>query len=744
MNTVHSESGDFRSTAASNSHPGSMAAPTLLGSLNWSFVQYAIGRWWRIATPVGILTAAGLSAYVYFAVGPTYQAEAWVKIEESKPMLAFQNADSPRFINTQIELIRSPMVLDPVISQPEIAKLPELNDQISPVKWLSERISVRSIGGSELYKIVYESPNVSNSAAICNAILDSYLKVQADFSDTQSQRTVELLDQELQRRSAELERMQLSLKELTRRVTGKDPGLAASAKDKVHLLKMDNPFNLLNDRLATTEVERQVMEAEQKAIKEHLEQQLVPITPAMISEAVENAPEVVQLKAEVAAFKERTLDAKTVSGLGDNHPTVKQYKTLLERTEKRLAEAREKLVGIVGEQIKANSRIEQQASVVRLQGQVSTQKALEDLLREKLKKQKEEMEVLGDHSLELEFARAELMREEVIYERIAERTAALRTEMRAPGRVMPLKRAVSGEVRLSKDPMTRILLVSIVGLLVPFALAVIWERRVRRVASSEQVMRDTNVQVIAEICDLPVLQRGSHKRSLRYDRLRAMYEESIDLLRNSLTLPEKNKDVQVICVCSSVSGEGKTSLACQLAVSLARSVQRPVLLIDSDMRAPDVHRKFDIENNRGLAEILQEHLDMNDAIVPWTDNIHIITAGKLTKSPHSIVNSGVIADLIAKAKSRYEYVVIDCPPLMAASESFVFAKESDGALLCVMRDVSRAPQVQFAAHRLSEAGIRPLGLVLNGVKSEDYGYRYGGYSYHSTHHGKAIESSVAT
>ena len=715
-----------------------MASPTLLRTFNWSFVQYAIGRWWRIATPLGIAIAAGAAAYVYFVVGPTYQAEAWVKIEESKPMLAFQNADSPRFINTQIELIKSPLVLDPVVARPEIAKLPELNEQLSPVKWISDRISVRSIGGSELYKIIYESPSANNSALVCNAILDSYLKIQTEFSDTQSQRTVELLDQELQRRSIELERMQRSLKELTRRVTGKDPGLAATAKDKVHLLKMSNPLDLLNDRLAATEVERQVMEAEQKAVTEHLEKQLVPITPSMITEAVENSAEVTQLRAEVASLNERILDAKTGGGLGDNHPTVKQYKTLLDRAEKRLTEERSRLAGIVGEQIKANSRVEQQATVVKLQGQVTSQKALEDLLRDKLKKQKEELEVLGDHSLELEFARSELMREEVIYERIAERTAALRTEMRAPGRVMPLKRAVSGEVRLSKDPFTRIIFVSIAGLLAPFVLAVVWEQRVRRVASSEQVMRDTNVPVIAEICDLPVLQRGSQKKSMRYNRLRAMYEESIDLLRNSLTLPEKNRNVKVICVCSSVSGEGKTSLACQLAVSLARSVQKPVLLIDSDMRAPDVHRKFDIENNRGLAEILEDNLAMDDSIVEWTENIHIITAGKLKRSPHSVVNSGVVSDLIAKAKSRYEYVVIDCPPLMAASESFVFAKEADGALLCVMRDVSRAPQVQFAAHRLLAAGVRPLGLVLNGVHSDDYGYRYGGYSYYSAHN-KAIE-----
>src|SRR5687768_1006223 len=73
----------------------------------WSFVKFAVGRWWRLAIPCGILLALCGSAIVYFVVGPAYEAEAWLRIEDLKPSLAFSNPDSPRFINTQVELVRS-------------------------------------------------------------------------------------------------------------------------------------------------------------------------------------------------------------------------------------------------------------------------------------------------------------------------------------------------------------------------------------------------------------------------------------------------------------------------------------------------------------------------------------------------------------------------------------------------------------------------------------------------------------
>ena len=188
MNQAH-ENSNMRSTdlrsAAHAGHGTATTATSAFGRITWSFLKFAVGRWWRVATPVGVLLAAIASSYIYFVMGPAYEAEAWIRIEDMKPSLAFQHADSPRFVNTQIELIRSPMVLNAVISQPEIAKLPEIANVPAPLPWLAARLTARPVGGSELYKLVFETPYSENAALICNAVLDSYLKIQSEFSDAQ-------------------------------------------------------------------------------------------------------------------------------------------------------------------------------------------------------------------------------------------------------------------------------------------------------------------------------------------------------------------------------------------------------------------------------------------------------------------------------------------------------------------------------------------------------------------------------
>jgi len=726
---MYSTSGERNSTPPSGAAPSHGSGSSLLGHFTLNFLKLALGRWWRFAVPAGILLALTGGIIVYFVMGPVYESEAWVRIEDVKPSLAFHNPDSPRFINTQIELVRNPLVLGPVLAQPEIGKLPEVLSEEKPLDWLSKRVSIRSVGGSELYKLVVSTADPVNGPAICNAVLDSYIKIQEDFSDTQSQRTVELLNQELRRRQDDLQLKQRNLKELARQVTGKDPGMAAHVKNNVVVSQLTNPINQLNQRLASTEVERQVMEAEQKAVTELLERNQAPITAAMLEEGVEQEAEMLQLRAEIQGLEERLFALHTVDNVGKNHPTVKSFNVFLERAKAKVAPLREKLTTIVAEKMKTAKRREQETVASRLQAQVATHSALENLLREKLKKEREELQALGDHSLDLEFARAELFREESVYERIAERAAALRTEMRAPNRVTQLRRSSPTDVKLTRDPLQRLIMFSVAGFLAPFVLAVVWERRVRRVSDSEQVSQDSKMRVIAEISDLPQLPRGREKPSIRYERLRAMYEESVDLLRHALTLPEHNRDLQVISVCSAVSGEGKTSLACQLAVSLARAVQSPVLLIDGDMRAPDVHRRFEIDLGPGLSEVLGQRATTAETIHAWTDHVHLLPAGRLRKSPHTLVNSNVLKPFIDGLRSQYRYIVIDCPPLLAASESFVMAKTADGALLCAMRDVSKAPQVRFASELIHSAGVNCLGLVLNGVRSSDYGYRYGGYSY---------------
>jgi capsular exopolysaccharide synthesis family protein len=185
--------------------------------------------------------------------------------------------------------------------------------------------------------------------------------------------------------------------------------------------------------------------------------------------------------------------------------------------------------------------------------------------------------------------------------------------------------------------------------------------------------------------------------------------------------------MQVLAVASAMRQEGKTSLSAQLSVSFARTLHGRVLLIDADMRSPDQHRVFNVENTGGLAQVLEGKLDSESAIVPTLDhNLDLLPAGKLRRSPHELASNGAFRGLIESLRERYETIIIDTPPVLAAAEALAFASVADATVLCTMQNKSCRDQIIRAYERLQVVGANPLGIVLNGVSVSRYAYAYGG------------------
>jgi len=197
-----------------------------------------------------------------------------------------------------------------------------------------------------------------------------------------------------------------------------------------------------------------------------------------------------------------------------------------------------------------------------------------------------------------------------------------------------------------------------------------------------------------------------------------------------LLLSDTCQDVKVLAVTSAVPREGKTSVAAQLALSFARATGEPTLLVDGDMRSPDLHHLFRVHLEPGLAQVLAGECSPEDAIVTIRDEqVGLLTAGRLGASPHRLLGTGNLPSLLAQLANRYCHIVMDTPPLLVASEALVMAKASDVCVLCVMRDMSRVSQVLRAGEMLASAGVRLAGVVLNGVSGRYYAYHYGSYPY---------------
>jgi capsular exopolysaccharide synthesis family protein len=201
--------------------------------------------------------------------------------------------------------------------------------------------------------------------------------------------------------------------------------------------------------------------------------------------------------------------------------------------------------------------------------------------------------------------------------------------------------------------------------------------------------------------------------------------EALDVTRTRLLHASRTDAPCMVLVTSAVPAEGKTTLSCHLATSLARSGRR-TLLLDADMRWPAVHTMFQLGEDPGFAELLQSRASAEDVLRPSPfPDLWIMTAGRWTPAAARALALPRLAAVLNDLKQRFDFVLVDSPPVLPVADSLLLSSRVDGVLFSALQGVSRVHPLRQAAGRLNEVGARMLGVVLNGVRVPRYGYSYG-------------------
>jgi len=737
-NSSHGSVGEFLPIPGNGYYRMDGAAPNGSGGapgqgVSVAFVLNAIRQWWKVATPAGLAAAALAGFAVWYTFVPKYRAEAWLEINSRAPYVAFPTREDWRgFVNTQVQLIKSPLVLTPVVSDPQIAKFEEIAEKPDALKWVTEQLDVKSIGQSELYTVAFVGPNPGNSKAIVDRVVASYFNVRDQDDAERTNRVLGLLKELETSRKRQVEGLQNRYRELYQTATGSDPFLARPNRAQ----GQDHVLYEVESKWATAEVEREVQAARLTAFQEFAETSEIEVPSWKVEQAL-NAHEAIQTRQ--AALDRQSADLarlKDKLARGVDDPMYQERQGAIEEAKEALQTLRAKLRDEVKQQLESAERLAREQEADRMRFQLESYQSMAEAYRQQYEKKKQEVlagvEANSADTVELEFAREDYLRAQKVYDLIAQRVREIETEQDAPARVK-LRQAATVPTRpVESVPTKKIAAASFVSLLFPFGLAVLWEFFVRRVNSAQQVQEHAHLPVIGEIARLPVRGVGAWGRSIsgRFGQDLRVFEESVDSLRTSITLSESLRDMRVLVVTSAANNEGKTSVSVQLAMSIARATGAQTLLIDGDMRSPDVHNVLQTSNEVGLAEVLAGEATLEEAIDRnWGKRVHVLPAGKLACSPHTLLGNGALKSLLDEVRAAYRYVVIDTPPVLAAGETLVLAKAADATLICAMRDVSRLDQVNVTHERLRAAGANPAGLVLNGVPCRLYAYRYGTYSY---------------
>ena len=202
--------------------------------------------------------------------------------------------------------------------------------------------------------------------------------------------------------------------------------------------------------------------------------------------------------------------------------------------------------------------------------------------------------------------------------------------------------------------------------------------------------------------------------------------EAYRTLRTNIQYSSFDKEIKTMVVTSSEPGEGKSTTAGNIALSFAQS-EKSVILIDCDLRKPSLHRKFKISNLVGLSDVLIGKEKMNDAVNEYSENLHILTSGKLPPNPSEMLVSKAMGRLLEELKSKYDIIILDSAPLQVVTDAQILSTKVDGTILVVRAERTKRDSVQQAKALLDKVGANILGTVLNGVEStrKKYYYYYG-------------------
>lgn len=218
--------------------------------------------------------------------------------------------------------------------------------------------------------------------------------------------------------------------------------------------------------------------------------------------------------------------------------------------------------------------------------------------------------------------------------------------------------------------------------------------------------------------------------------------EAYTSLSTNLLVSLSMNDEKVFVVSSPEASEGKTTTSINLACSISKMGNK-VLLIDADLRKPSIHKKLNHSKNTGLSNILGKRVSLDKAIVTNVKNgIDIIFSGDISPNPSEMLSSKSMQHLIEECREKYDYIVIDTPPINVVADACIVSKLAEGIVIVIKADETSKDEIRRCIDNIRLVDSNVLGVVINGVDAfgvgygkkygSKYGYKYGyryGYSY---------------
>jgi capsular exopolysaccharide synthesis family protein len=368
-----------------------------------------------------------------------------------------------------------------------------------------------------------------------------------------------------------------------------------------------------------------------------------------------------------------------------------------------------------------------EAYVAELEAQVQAAKREEEHVASLLAEQQNEVKQLNTVAAQYSLLQSELDGLERFAEEIYTRIKTLSlTEDAGALNVQMVESAVVDDKPVSPKKATTLFLALLMGAAAGAGLAFLRDWTDQRLRSAEEIK-----QVLA----LPVLGVVPHIADGKTPSARGMFihnepmsdvAEAYRTVRTAVYFGQSGGVARTILVTSPTPGDGKTTLASNLAIAMAQAGNR-ILLLDADFRKPTQHKIFELDKRIGLSSVLAGEAKLEAAIhgtaVPGLD---VLPCGPIPANPSEILNSQTFADMLEELMGRYDHILLDSPPIMPVTDARILAASCDATVLALRAERSTRKGAIYARDMLHSVGSQILGVVVNDVprKKGVYGYYY--------------------
>lgn len=694
---------------------------------------HALRRRWPVALLLGLVCGGLAAASCWLWLPRTYTATAIIRIASSEMPLVFETADRAGqrqfdvYKRTQRQLVTNRDVLAKALNS-DISELPLLQTQADPVTWLASQLKVSFPDDAEMMHVQLSADRPSDLAEVVNAVVNTYLDDVVGRERLQRLARFSTLEKLHAEKNLQLRGKYNELRQFTDAMGG-DPAEPLSLEQQNALQQLGT----IRSGLSDLAFELRQKEAELNLLQESAEDEPLPISDLQIAQALASDTVGAQLMLRRDSLTRGMQETGQRMVARKAEPLLAELKRELDSIEEQLEARRKALRDELSEARKAALRQQNASLEKQLHARISVLTNHQTELQTEHDELLSTLEQAEQPSVDVAMMRSEIAELESILGQIADELHRTSVELRpenaeiaAPGRSSDERIwfISPAETPRAADAKTRAMRAGgggVAAFFLPFLLLIWQDARKQRINTPADVAGILRLSVLGSLPLVPTkVMRRLGESSKRSQFWRNLLSESVDSVA-AVLLNTAGDQKRVILVSSAAAGEGKTTLAGHLAISLAAGAGRRTLLIDFDLRRPALHRIFGLEAQPGISEVLRGDLALEEAVQETQiPHLQLIAAGQARQGGLGLLKPSALEDLFARLRSEFEFIIVDGCPILPVVDTRLVGKHADAVILSVLRDVSRAPKVLAACEVLDSFQIPLLGVVVTGTSSEIY------------------------